>query len=126
MNAAQTTTNIEAILANTPDCLKQRPQWVCWKYVERDGRMTKCPVNARSGALADSTAPSTWSTFDEAVATAQSNDQLAGVGYVFAADDPYCGVDLDKCIDPATGQTKPWAQKIIDDLNSYTDPLPKS
>ena len=124
MNAAHTTTNLDAILANTPDCLKQRPQWVCWKYVERDGRMTKCPVNARTGVLADSTAPSTWSTFDEAVATAQANDQLAGVGYVFAADDPYCGVDLDKCIDPATGQTKPWAQKIIDNLNSYTEVSP--
>jgi len=124
MNGTQSITNIEAIVANTPDCLKQRPQWVCWKYVERDGKPTKCPVNARSGELADSTAPDTWASFEQAIAAAQSNDHLAGVGYVFAADDPYCGIDLDKCIDPTTGEIKPWGQRIISDVASYTEVSP--
>ncbi|MCC6680722.1 MAG: hypothetical protein IT445_07450 [Phycisphaeraceae bacterium] len=124
MNGTQSITNIEAIVANTPDCLKQRAQWVCWKYVERDGKPTKCPVNARTGELADSTAPGTWASFDEAIAAAQSSDQLAGVGYVFATDDPHCGIDLDRCIDPTGGAFKPWAQRIISNIGSYTEVSP--
>ena len=29
------------------------------------------------------------------VAYKASNNALAGIGYVFSRDDPYCGVDLD-------------------------------
>ena len=32
----------------------------------------------------------------------------AGVGYVFAEDDPYAGVDLDECRDPETGAIASW------------------
>ena len=30
-----------------------------------------------------------------------------GLGYVFAPDDPYCGIDLDKCRNPETGDIEP-------------------
>ena len=29
-------------------CLRDRPQWVCWGYIDRDGKATKCPVNPRA------------------------------------------------------------------------------
>jgi putative DNA primase/helicase len=124
MNKTQSITSIEAVVVNTPDCLKQRPQWVCWKYVDRDGRPTKCPVNARSGEMADSTSPDTWASFDQAIAAARSDKRLAGVGYVFEVGDPYCGIDLDGCIDPTSGEVKPWARRIIGAVSSYCEVSP--
>ena len=81
---------------NIPSELKERPQWVCWRYIERDGKPTKCPFNARTGEMASSTDPSTWSTFDEAIAAWRQDPRHEGIGFVFAADDPFCGVDLDE------------------------------
>ena len=111
------------ILANVPAALKELPCWVTWKYVERDGKPTKCPVDAKTGAPADSTDPATWTTFDVALAAYQA-DSLAGVGFVFAPDGGLCGVDLDDSIDPATGQLKAWARAIVERLNSYTEISP--
>jgi len=111
------------ILANVPAALKEHPRWVTWKYVERDGKSTKCPVNAKTGGMADSTDPATWATFDVALAAYQA-DSLAGVGFVFAPDGDFCGVDLDDSIDPATGQLKVWARAIVERLNSYTEVSP--
>jgi hypothetical protein len=43
---------------------------------------------------------------------------------MFSADDPYTGVDLDKCRVPETGTIEPWAQESITALNSYTEISP--
>lgn len=107
-----------------PDCLRQRDQWVCWRYIERDGKPTKVPFNARTGGMADSTDPSTWSSFDDATRACAADKRYEGVGFVFSADDPYCGVDLDDCIDPATGELKAWGQRFIDQLASYSEISP--
>jgi hypothetical protein len=34
------------------------------------------------------------------------------------------GADLDTCLDPDTGDVAPWAQEIIDRLNSYSEASP--
>lgn len=112
------------ITGNAPSCIRRLPQWVAWKYIERDGKETKAPVNPRSGALAKSTEPATWGTFDEALAACRRNSRLAGVGFVFAAEDPYCGVDLDDAIDPSTGAPKGWAAEIVERVDSYTEVSP--
>ncbi|MBC8356397.1 MAG: hypothetical protein H8E66_30835, partial [Planctomycetes bacterium] len=93
-----------------PACLCERPQWVAWKYIERDGKPTKTPINPHTGEFAKSTDASTWGTFDEAMATCGHDATYSGVGFVFTADDPYCGVDLDDCRDPDSGQLKDWAR----------------
>lgn len=108
--------------ARVPAALRDRPQWVCWKYIKRQGKLTKCPVNARIGGNADSTDPATWATFDEAVAAWKSGG-TAGIGYVFAGDDPFCGIDLDGCIDDA-GVIVPTARAVLDSLNSYAEISP--
>ena len=74
--------DVERLLANTPDRLRERPQRVCWKYIQRAGKATKCPVNARTGAPADSTDPSTWVSFDEAVAACRDRQRYATDGTV--------------------------------------------
>jgi len=35
-----------------------------------------------------------------------------------------CGVDLDGCLDPETGEIEGWAQEIIDELDSYAEISP--
>ncbi|MEE8370050.1 MAG: hypothetical protein V3S00_04695, partial [Dehalococcoidia bacterium] len=87
--------------------LKSRRQWVAWKWQERDGKLTKPPVNPHTGGPASTTDGATWGTYDEAIQLAQGK-RAAGVGFVFTPEDPYVGVDLDKCRDPETSEIEPW------------------
>ena len=111
------------ITQNTPQCLRVRRQWVCWKYVEREGKPTKCPVDPKTGGPAGSTDATTWAMFDDAIAAYRA-DSLAGIGFVFVAGGGYCGVDLDDSLDPTTNALKPWARAIVDQLDSYTEVSP--
>ncbi len=43
---------------------------------------------------------------------------------MFTPEDGLCGVDLDGCLDPETGEIEPWAQEIIEELDSYTEVSP--
>ncbi len=112
-----------------PDELKQRPQWVIWRFEQGEtvapiafGGATKIPYNPRSGRRASSTNPDTWTTYEIAVKAAQARN-FAGVGYVFSPDDPYTGIDLDDCRSD-DGTIAPWAQVIVDDMQSYTEISP--
>jgi primase-polymerase (primpol)-like protein len=98
-------------------------QFVCWRYEERAGEVTKVPYSPLTGKRASSTDPATWANYTEAVA-AYREDRYDGIGFVFTKDDPFCGVDLDKCRNPETGEIEPWAQDIVQELNSYTEVSP--
>jgi hypothetical protein len=106
-----------------PTELKALPQWVVWRYEERDGKQTKIPYRPVAGriVMASTTDPETWGTFDAAGALAE---QFDGVGFVFTPDDPYCGVDLDHCRDPETGQLEDRAAAWTLLLDSYTETSP--
>ena len=106
-----------------PDELRQCPQWVCWDWVYRAEKWTKVPLNPATGERADSTDRTTWGTFAQALGRYRGR-RLAGVGFVFSPDDPYAGVDLDKCRDPATGDVAEWAREIVAALDSYTEVSP--
>ncbi|MBI5764297.1 MAG: hypothetical protein HZA51_12315 [Planctomycetes bacterium] len=114
----------DAILQNVPTCLRDRRQWVCFRYIKRGGKQTKCPVNPMTGAQASSINSATWASFDQAVEKCKQCPDLAGIGFVFTPDDDYCGVDLDDCIDQATGEVKPWATRILNELSSYSEISP--
>ena len=49
---------------------------------------------------------------------------MSGVGFVFTEDDPYAGIDIDKCRNSETGEIDQWARKIVDALDSYTEISP--
>ena len=109
---------------NIPAELKKPQQWVLWRLEKRNGKTTKVPYDpAKLKRRASSTDSRTWGTFDQAVA-AFDNTPSTGVGFVFSADDPYVGVDLDGCRDPETGRIEPWAEAIRDELKSYTEVSP--
>jgi primase-polymerase (primpol)-like protein len=116
---------LEPIKENIHKELKQRIQWVVWKAEFVDGKWTKVPYNAQSGYKAASDNPKTWSSFNTAYYKYKnSNGEYDGIGFVVSKDDPFTGIDLDKCRDPKTGNIDLWAEKIIQKLNSYTEISP--
>ena len=104
-----------------PAELRERRQWVAWRSERRDGKATKVPYSVATGERASSTDPQTWTTFETAVEFAQPHAD--GVGYVFSAEDPFVGVDLDACVGDANS-LHPAAAEIIERLSSYTELSP--
>ena len=112
-----------ANLENTPAELRERRQWICWKLSRGNGRTTKPPTDPTTGLPHDAHDSFTWHSFDEAVRLAQASVHADGVGYVFAESDPYCGIDLDGCID-TFGQLHPEADALLRRLDSYVEVSP--
>ncbi len=110
----------ELLLDNIPEELRRRPQWVAWKLEQRDGKPTKVPYIAHGVGRADTTDLMTWRTFEQAV-TALETGRYDGVGFVFSSGDPYAGIDLDDCRDPATGELEAWAEKIVEEFGGYAE-----
>lgn len=107
-----------------PQELKVPLQWVLWKSEKRDGKPTKipyCPQDPKRKAEADN--PATWGSYEKAL-TISITDGFAGIGFEFSADDPYTGIDLDKCRNAETGEIEPWARAIIDRMATYTEISP--
>lgn len=111
----------EVTAAVIPAELREREQWVVWRWEERGGsKPTKVPYRTDAPSVhASSSVPRTWGTFGAAIAV----PGVAGIGFVFSDDDPYCGVDLDDCVD-SRGGVHPAAQRIIQELGSYTERSP--
>jgi putative DNA primase/helicase len=106
-----------------PEELKARPQWVNWRLEKRNGDYTKVPYSSSTGAMASSTDLLTWSTFNEVLAAYQTR-HYDGIGFMFSSGDPYCGVDLDGCRNPETGDVDAWAKEIVDALDGYAEVSP--
>lgn len=111
------------MLGSIPDELKERPQWVCWDWSWRGYAWGKSPISPITGGGALETEPRTWASFDKAWSFANSHS-LPGIGYVFHHDDPYSGIDIDRCRDPETGAINREAMTIISLLHSYTELSP--
>ena len=110
-----------------PDDLRQRDAWVCWKLDYRSDRdeWTKVPIDATTGRIDDATDPDNWATFDAAVEYYERGDTHAdGIGYVFHDSDMAVGIDLDDCRDVDTGELDPWAEEVVDEVDTYTEASP--
>lgn len=105
---------------NIPQELKDVPHWVNWKAIERGGEETKPPFMP-SGKFAKSDDPATWNTFNTVMAAA---DRFNGVGFVLTKDDPYVGIDFDKCYCPAFNLIDPTIEQYVRNLDSYTEVSP--
>jgi len=98
---------------NIPPEMKALDQWVFYKKGD------KRPWNPRNNQPASVSDSRTWGTFKQVV-QAVKDYRGEGPGFVFTENDPYCAIDIDKCIDE-DGQMDPEAQEIIDRLDSYTE-----
>src|SRR4051812_36308618 len=115
---------------NIPAELRAIPQWVAWWSVIGEDRPTKLPngkptralkaqakphklpINPRTGSLALTNKPQTWSSFQQAQA-ATAKWSLTGIGFVFTDADPYAGVDIDNCRNIETGEIVQWAWEVM-------------
>ena len=102
-----------------PEKLKTLRQWVAWQGA-------KIPINPISGNHAASNDLNTWGTFDQAWGYYEQHktNGCHGIGFMFSSNDPYTGIDLDKCINPDNGEIEPWAKDIIGQMKSYTELSP--
>jgi hypothetical protein len=95
-----------------PNDLTELDQWVLWRYEERNRRATKVPYLV--GRRRASTTDRSTASFDNVINEWRSSPNwYSSLGFVFSADDPFCGIDLDDSLDPR-GNPKPWAQGIVD------------
>lgn len=110
---------------NIPAELKGASQWVRWRNEsDRNGKPTKIPYKARSGDRAESNNPETWAAYTDALAGYQQEaETYSGIGFCFDREDPYCGIDLDACLD-ADGNLKPEAAEIIAHFPTYAEISP--
>ncbi|MBI5258368.1 MAG: hypothetical protein HY855_17820 [Burkholderiales bacterium] len=113
----------ERIRSNVPPELADASQWVCWRLVTREGKLTKQPMQA-FGDPAKANDPATWCDLTTALQAAERTKRLAGVGFVFSDDDPFCGIDLDDCRNPETGEMADWAREIIAQMGTYAEVSP--
>jgi hypothetical protein len=101
MNAPMSMSLVEKYAA-VPQGLKARNQWLCWRGELRGEKPTKVPYHPVKGTKASVTNPSTWASFDVAVAMAHRFD---GIGFVFTKSDPFVFVDGDnKANDPTIAE----------------------
>lgn len=107
-----------------PSELAKLRQWVCWGP---RGAGDKAPVSAITGKLASTTDDTTWATLDQAIwryVEQGATEKLNGIGFVFSSNDPYTGIDLDKCRDAESGEITIEARALIDKIDSYTESSP--
>jgi hypothetical protein len=88
-------------------------------------KLTKVPYSVHGG-LASSTDPKTWATFREALEYHLDNEWTDGVGMVVCDADDFVGIDLDHCLDAETGEIEPWARKVVETVDSYTEITPSN
>lgn len=108
-----------------PDGLPDLPVWVCWKYGEAraNGKREKIPHDPITDMHASVAQPSTWATYDRAVARFHAGG-YDGIGAVLVPEAGLVVVDLDGVRDPVTGELELEAQRIIDDVDSLTEISP--
>ena len=118
---------IQPRLDRVPGELTSVNQWVVWKAVEmrkRDGtvKITKVPYDPKNGNKASTQRRSNWGSFDQAC-EAMIMDGYDGIGFVFTADDPFVGIDLDNCFDEE-GNLRADAETAVNTVQSFTEKSP--
>ena len=106
--------NLPAALAP----LKAQPQWAGWKWTKNgSGDWQKPPYQSVApDRFASVTDPSTWSTYEVAVARWQAGD-FDGISYILTPQDELAAVDLDDCLTVLSNggyDIAPWALHFLD------------
>ncbi len=117
--------NLQAVPAE----LRVRRQWVVWRSIVAEGKITKPPYNPNNPAyMADVTDPSQWGTFEDAVRVYENNPSIfSGIGFVFADNDEYFGMDIDdeSKVKPEHLETRQrFVSQIMSQVDTYTELSP--
>jgi hypothetical protein len=116
------TTAISHRFNQVPGELKALPQWVVWKFDESSShaKPAKVPYTPHTTQPARTTDPTTWSSFPEALAAFEEGS-CDGIGFVLSKQDPYVGVQFDKCRDPTTGELDEAMGGAVRAFDSYSE-----
>lgn len=116
------------LFQNIPAELQNLKQWVTWEYRYRPQQKkpwTKSPTQAANPRFdAKANDANTWGDFGTASQAAKRLNPKVGIGFVFKSDDPYCGVDIDDCRNPDTGQLNELAREVLRRFRSYAEVSP--
>lgn len=110
--------------------LRQRPQWVVWRTIlSLGGEKKKPPYNPKDpNRPAEVDDPTTWGTFEEAMACYAANQSLfSGLGYVFTGDDEFFGIDVDDeaAVKPDhLPMRRRIVQELLENVVTYTEVSP--
>jgi putative DNA primase/helicase len=96
------------------------PNFVVWHYKEENGQRKKPPVDPNTFHPASPTDRTTWGTLETAL-SAIATGTYQGIGFMLSHS-PFAGIDLDHCIQE--GRMQPWAQEIIERLDTSTEYSP--
>lgn len=117
-------TNFNDKYSAIPQELKGYKNWVCWQAYpdpKSHSGISKKPVNPKTGGLAQSNNPETWSDFETAV---RQSGKYSGIGFMFS-NSPFFGVDLDDMPNDIQDYQNGGADNIISEfvntLQSYAE-----
>ena len=110
-------TELDLKRENIPRELKELDQWVGWRWKRIGERWTKVPYDLKTGRAAASDDPTTWAPYSK-------TEGHPNIGFVFSEDDPFCGIDLDGCVNRESGEITKLARQIIDRMDSYSEISP--
>jgi hypothetical protein len=93
-----------------------------WTWIESKKKWTKPPLQA-NGRPAKATDPSTWTTYEKALAV-YLRGGFDGFGLVLTKKDGLTGIDLDDCCDPNTMVIESWAMAVVARFQTYAELSP--
>lgn len=141
---AQRAALLARLRQNTPAAMRDRPQWLLWKLINKrgagkpakvpfyasgqlrgwphgkptDGVATEDQPQAEQGHELDRAA---LVSFEEALAAFERAPSWAGVGYAFLPGDGLVGVDIDDAVDAETGEISRRCEIVMAMCPSYTE-----
>jgi hypothetical protein len=114
---------------NIPAELKEFAQWECWKILTGEkGKQRKVPVDPLTGrtypkGLLNSEDMGN-ATYEQARRCFARDPSLCGIGFRLKKSDPFSGVDMDDCCNPAEHTMQSWASDLVAEFHTYSEYSP--
>ena len=104
--------------------LKQHPYWCVWKYEQQpnEEKPRKIPYHPPTAQRAKSNDPTTFASFEIARQALGVAADYSGIGVGVFGN--LAAVDIDSCIDLASGQISELARDVMSTFNTYTEISP--
>ncbi len=119
----------DGLICPLPEALRglaALPHWVIWRWTEATpGSKPDKPLFRASDPWrhASTQDPASWDSFAAAMG-AVAAAEADGAGYVLRDDPAHIFLDLDNCRDPQSGALTDWAQRLVEEADSYTEVTP--
>lgn len=126
---AQRTLLIERLRA-MPAAMRERPQWLLWRFEQREGKPKplKVPYYAsgkvRGGVQGSEADRAALVTLDVVLQRLGGGLHWSGAGFAFLPGDGLIGIDVDGAVDPDDGSMSDLCRTVVQVADSYTELSP--